>query len=145
MPLWQKFIQSVLSLSEEYNISSIIDVGALLAGCSLKDEIIPWITCHENFNRNRQFKGVSFCHENEWVVYQLSNFEIIKKGTNLPDHETFVIFDEYRTRGADMKMNTNMAAAVSLGPNLTKDNLMQAAGRLRKIGRNQKLVFMMTP
>lgn len=43
-----------------------------------------------------------------------------------------------------MKMSTNMTGAISLGPNLTKDNLMQAAGRLRKIGRNQKLVILMT-
>ena len=42
-------------------------------------------------------------------------------------------------------MKPNMTAVISLGPNLTKDNLMQAAGRLRKIGRNQKVVFLMTP
>jgi len=35
-------------------------------------------------------------------------------------------------------------AALSLGPKLTKDNFMQAAGRLRKLGRNQKLVIMAT-
>ena len=41
-------------------------------------------------------------------------------------------------------MNSNITGVISLGPNLTKDNLMQAAGRLRKIGRNQKIVFVMT-
>ena len=74
----------------------------------------------------------------------MSNNEFVKKGTTIPDHETFVIFDEYRTRGADMKMNANITGVISLGPNLTKDNLMQAAGRLRKIGRNQKIVFILT-
>lgn len=34
-------------------------------------------------------------------------------------------------------MDTNVVAALSLGPDLTKDKFMQAAGRLRKLGRNQ--------
>ena len=55
-----------------------------------------------------------------------------------------MIFDEYRTRGADFKMNSDITGVITLGPNLTKDSLMQAAGRLRKIGRNQKIVIMLT-
>jgi hypothetical protein len=43
-----------------------------------------------------------------------------------------------------MKMSNDIVGLISLGPNLTKDNLMQAAGRLRKIGRNQKIIFVMT-
>lgn len=41
-------------------------------------------------------------------------------------------------------MDTNVIAALSLGPDLTKDKLMQAAGRLRKLGRNQSLIAMAT-
>jgi hypothetical protein len=41
-------------------------------------------------------------------------------------------------------METNVMAALSLGPDLTKDKLMQAAGRLRKLGRNQTLVILTT-
>ena len=50
-----------------------------------------------------------------------------------------MIFDEARTRGADMKLDDNVTAAVSLGPKMGKDKLMQAVGRLRKFGRNQKI------
>jgi hypothetical protein len=39
-------------------------------------------------------------------------------------------------------MNFDVVAALSLGPNMTKDKLMQAAGRLRKLGRNQMLKLM---
>ncbi len=63
---------------------------------------------------------------------------------SIPDHETFVIFDEARTRGADLKMNGDVVAAISLGPKMTKDKFMQAAGRLRKLGRDQKLTIMAT-
>ena len=43
-----------------------------------------------------------------------------------------------------MKMSHDITGVVSLSTLLNKDNLMQAAGRLRKIGRNQKIVFIMT-
>ena len=43
-----------------------------------------------------------------------------------------------------MKMSSDIAAALTLAPNLTKDSLMQAVGRLRKIGRDQKIVILMT-
>ena len=69
----------------------------------------------------------------------------IGRGTTIPDHSTFVIFDEARTRGADLKMAEDVTAALSLGPQMTKDKLMQAAGRLRKIGRNQKMIILATP
>ncbi len=41
-------------------------------------------------------------------------------------------------------METNVMAALSLGPDLTKDKLIQAAGRLRKLGRNQSLTILTT-
>ena len=104
---------------------------------------MEWVANHEKFP-SRKFRGISFCDENVWKVYDLNSHEFIEKGTSIPDHETFVIFDEYRTRGADMKMNADVEAALSLSPVLTKDNLMQAVGRLRKIGRDQKVVILLT-
>jgi hypothetical protein len=43
-----------------------------------------------------------------------------------------------------MKMSADIVGIISLGSNLTKDSLMQAAGRLRKMGRHQKIVFVMS-
>ena len=50
-----------------------------------------------------------------------------------------MIFDEARTRGADIKMKKDTVAMLSLSANMTKDKLMQAAGRLRLLGRSQQL------
>jgi hypothetical protein len=73
--------------------------------------------------------GISFCdNTGRWFVYDIEGKFYIPRGTTIPDHQTFVIFDQARTRGAD----------------LTKDSLMQAAGRLRKLGRNQSLIIMAT-
>jgi hypothetical protein len=41
-----------------------------------------------------------------------------------------------------MKMKMNTVASLSLGPNMAKDKLMQAVGRLRKFGRNQKIYIL---
>jgi len=36
-------------------------------------------------------------------------------------------------------MKTETVAVLSLGPNMTKDKMMQAVGRLRKFGRKQQI------
>ena len=41
-------------------------------------------------------------------------------------------------------MGNDVLAALSLGPGLTKDKIIQAAGRLRKLGRNQSLTILTT-
>lgn len=125
-------------------MASIIDAGAVLASKPLKDHIVPWISKYRQFNPTRKFKGILFCSDNIWKVYKLSSHEFIDRNTSIPDNETFVIFDEYRTRGADVKMDANIAAVLTLNSNITKDSLMQAVGRLRKIGRNQRVVILMT-
>lgn len=56
-----------------------------------------------------------------------------------------MIFDEARTRGADIMMKTNIKAVVTLAPKMTKDKLMQAVGRLRKFGRKQEIYILGTP
>ena len=139
-PQWSRFLESSLQLRNK-QLGCVIDAGALLVGKELR-EIVEWVANHEQFPH--QFRGISFCDENVWKVYDLNSREFIEKGTSIPDHETFVIFDECRTRGADMKMNADVVAALSLSPVLTKDSLMQAVGRLRKIGRDQKVVILLT-
>lgn len=42
-------------------------------------------------------------------------------------------------------MDFDATAVLTLSCSITKDNLMQAVGRLRKIGRNQKVIIMLTP
>lgn len=86
------------------------------------------------------FRGILYCNEiGCWKVYDVSSHTTIDRDTSIPEHQTFVIFDEARTRGADIKMKTSTIAVLSLGPNMTKDKMMQAVGRLRKFGRNQKI------
>lgn len=43
-----------------------------------------------------------------------------------------------------MKMDAGISAVLTLSAGITKDSLMQAVGRLRKIGRNQKVIIALT-
>jgi hypothetical protein len=44
-----------------------------------------------------------------------------------------------------MKMQPNAVASLIIGPKLTKDRLMQGAGRLRQLGVGQRVVMVSTP
>jgi hypothetical protein len=52
-----------------------------------------------------------------------------------------VYLDEAHTRGTDLKLPRNYRAAVTLGASLTKDRLVQACMRMRKLGKGQSVVF----
>lgn len=91
--MWERFLNTVLSLPSEHKVASIIDVGAILASKPMKEHIVPWISRNNKFNIDRKFKGISFCSDNSWKVYKLSTHDEIDRGTSIPDNETFVIFD----------------------------------------------------
>lgn len=55
-------------------------------------------------------------------------------GADLP--QAFTLFDEARCRGADLQLRGDAVGLLTLGPTTTKDKLMQAAGRLRKLVRD---------
>jgi hypothetical protein len=103
-------------LALEKGVGCIIDAGAICVGKSLKNEIVPWIAEHPKFNAAR-FLGISFCgNDGRWLVYDIEGKFYIPRGTTIPDHQTFVVFDQARTRGADLKMDGDIVAALSLGP-----------------------------
>ncbi|OCK75836.1 hypothetical protein K432DRAFT_429141 [Lepidopterella palustris CBS 459.81] len=52
-----------------------------------------------------------------------------------------VFLDEAHTRGTDLELPDDYRAAVTTGPKLTKDRLVQACMRMRKLGKGQSLVF----
>ncbi|KAL5320169.1 hypothetical protein ACEPPN_010970 [Leptodophora sp. 'Broadleaf-Isolate-01'] len=55
--------------------------------------------------------------------------------------QCLVYLDESHTRGTDLKLPDDYRAIVTLGPGLTKDRLVQACMRMRKLGKGQSVVF----
>jgi hypothetical protein len=67
-----------------------------------------------------------------------------KDESPIREHDCFAFFDEARSRGADLKLKQNALALVTIGPNMLKDKLMQAIGRMRLLFAGQKLCFVGT-
>jgi hypothetical protein len=53
--------------------------------------------------------------------------------------DAFVYFDDSRCRGADLKLSPGAVALLTVGVKMCKDKLMQAAGRMRALGKGQKV------
>jgi hypothetical protein len=56
-----------------------------------------------------------------------------------------VFLDQAHTRGTDLKLPDHYRAAVTLGPGVTKDTLVQACMRMRKLGQGQSVTFIVSP
>ncbi|KAF2276617.1 uncharacterized protein EI97DRAFT_450390 [Westerdykella ornata] len=56
-----------------------------------------------------------------------------------------VYLDQSHCRGTDLKLPADARAALTLGPQLSKDALVQAAMRLRLLGDNQSVTFFAPP
>ncbi|GBE85314.1 hypothetical protein SCP_0705010 [Sparassis crispa] len=56
-----------------------------------------------------------------------------------------VYLDDAHTRGTDLKLPRETRAAVTLGPKVTKDRLLQGCMRMRKLGHGQSVLFLAPP
>ena len=121
---------------------AFIDAGALMAGATDNEEVALYLV--ERLGQN--YKGIVYFDlvKNGWWVRDKYGRAWPKHSSPIHERDGFVYFDESRTRGADMKLNINSRAVLTLGPQMCKDKLMQAAGRMRMLEHGQKLVLMAT-
>ncbi|KAI1266298.1 hypothetical protein F5Y18DRAFT_435235 [Xylariaceae sp. FL1019] len=89
-------------------------------------------------------KAVVFINDDDetCVIDRQGRVELLQTSPHATQLEScFIFLDEAHTRGIDLKLPTNYRAAVTLGPSLSKDRLVQACMRLRKLGKGQSVVF----
>jgi len=90
---------------------------------------------------------IFFDHQDELLVL-LRNGDVVPFLTSPFATRTdrcLVFLDQAHTRGTDLKLPDNYRAAVTLGPGVTKDTLVQACMRMRKLGRGQSVTFVLSP
>eukprot|EP00644_Phytophthora_capsici_P009382 jgi/Phyca11/543907/estExt2_Genewise1Plus.C_PHYCAscaffold_130295 len=131
--------ESVLRFTVDKKAQALIDTGALLAGVA-NDVAAEFLLDQPDFS----FAGVTYydssAENNCWMLAEKARrIKVPLKKASMLEKETVVIFDEARSRGSDMKLLPEAAAVLTLGPKLTKDKLMQGAGRMRQLGCNQTL------
>ncbi|KAJ7194004.1 hypothetical protein GGX14DRAFT_586998 [Mycena pura] len=56
-----------------------------------------------------------------------------------------VYLDDIHTRGTDVKLPLKTRAAITLGPGVTKDRLVQGSMRMRQLGQGQSVMFFAPP
>ena len=134
-------VDGILKTIVDYrkSINVILDAGALFLDGTNRDNAVRWL---ELSNRMKIDYAVYF-HLNEIFVcdrqFHHQRFDMSPARERL-DRCIFYI-DEIHTRGTDFKFPNNFRAMVTLGNDLTKDRLVQAAMRMRKLGKHHFLTF----
>ena len=139
---WKKILDMVIKMSQEntYRTCALIDAGALMAGSPNTENVAVYLADHLDATI---YQGVVYFDTNGsgWRVIDHLGRSWLKHSSPIHERDAFVYFDESRCRGADMKLLTNSRAVLTLGPNMCKDKLMQAAGRMRQLEQGQKVVM----
>ena len=143
---WQRLLQYAV---REPGVSVLIDAGALLAGVKNADAavfVIDQLAQSAAVNPlSSRLKGVVY-FDGSWMVRSREGRVQPLRGASILEKDAFVIFDESHCRGADMKLNRDAMAVLTLGPMMAKDKLVQAGGRMRQLGPDgQRLKIVALP
>ncbi|KAL7770262.1 hypothetical protein CFE70_000195 [Pyrenophora teres f. teres 0-1] len=120
----------------------ILDAGAQILELSNIEVAETWLRISNS--AGTKAKAVIFFNDNEELsVLDHNNCVESLQTSPFSKHldECLVYLDQAHTRGTDLKMPKNYRAAVTLGANLTKDTLVQACMRMRKLGKGQSVIF----
>ncbi|KAK2736398.1 hypothetical protein FQN57_000775 [Myotisia sp. PD_48] len=121
----------------------IIDVGALILELQNEQIAERWLS----LTTNQDVQAVVYFNNNKiWVL----NRDGVKAPLNASPYEEamdqcLVYLDEAHTRGTDLKLPGDYRAVVTLGPAITKDRLVQACMRMRKLAKGQSVMFIAPP
>ncbi|UKZ74662.1 hypothetical protein TrVFT333_002332 [Trichoderma virens FT-333] len=130
-----------LVISMEPHVQVILDVGAQILELTNVQLAKAWL---KKVPESQGKKAVIYFddHDELCVIDQQGCVENLQTSPYSQQLDLCLVFlDEAHTRGTDLKLPSYYRAAVTLGPGLTKDRLVQACMRLRKLGRGQSVVF----
>eukprot|EP00798_Chlamydomonas_sp_ICE-L_P016735 gene16735-23007_t len=134
--------QLLLDTAVQEGHHALIDCGAILADTSNRnaaDYVLPILDPD-------RFKGVVYFDTSLqlWMALERRGRCQPKQSSPLAERDAFVIFDDARCRGADMKLRSDAVGLLTMGPGMVKDKMMQAAGRLRQLDKGQGLCLVGT-
>ncbi|RHZ68728.1 hypothetical protein CDV55_106064 [Aspergillus turcosus] len=130
--------------SHDPPVRVIIDVGAQILELSNRSIAQLWLS----LPRSRDVEAAIFFdeHDEAVVVDREGHVEkLISSAFRQRMGMCLVFLDQHHSRGVDLKLPMHYRAAVTLGPRLTKDRLVQACNRMRGLGNGQSLLFVIPP
>ncbi|KAG1857715.1 hypothetical protein DFJ58DRAFT_878168 [Suillus subalutaceus] len=123
-------------------IRVLLDVGAQVLELRNDEVAKMWL----DINQDAQ-AAIFFDRHDELVVctrdHVIEPFSASSFAQQL-DQCVFYLDDEH-TRGTDLKLPRGFRAAVTLGPKVTKDRLVQGCMRMRKLGHGHTVMFFAPP
>jgi len=134
----ERLLQMVVGLERPTQV--ILDVGAQILELGNLDVARRWL----EIQGGSHMQAVVFFDDNDEmaVVDRKGHAEALQTSPYAAQLDVCLVYlDEAHTRGTDLKLPTYYRAAVTLGAGLTKDRLVQACMRLRKLGLGQSVVF----
>ncbi|EER36939.1 conserved hypothetical protein [Histoplasma capsulatum H143] len=132
-------LATVVTMEPEVQV--ILDVGAQILELSNLGVAREWLKMVPDKEKKQ---AVVFFDDNDEisVLDRRGHIEPLQTSSYAKQLDLCLIFlDEAHTRGTDLKLPDYYRAAVTLGANLTKDRLVQACMRMRKLGEGQSVIF----
>ncbi|KAM0229983.1 hypothetical protein ACHAPO_009535 [Fusarium lateritium] len=133
----------ILNLLRSKGIKILIDAGAQILEMENHQLAAAWLDVYPDA------QGAVYFDKNSRIMvqarFQKSPVPLLASpfADNLT--ECVVYIDEAHTRGTDLKLPTYAQGAVTLGISSTKDQIVQAAMRLRQLATTQSISFVAPP
>ncbi|KAJ0423879.1 hypothetical protein BJY00DRAFT_309697 [Aspergillus carlsbadensis] len=141
----QLSVEELLRLTSNQRpaIQVLIDVGAQILESRNKEVAKEWLSMAST----DRAAAVFFDEEDEAMVIDRDGHteRLFASPFSKQMHRCLVFLDQHHSRGVDLKLPSDYRAAVTLGPRLTKDRLVQACHRMRELGNGQSVVFLIPP
>ncbi|KAH7924414.1 hypothetical protein BV22DRAFT_1013320 [Leucogyrophana mollusca] len=125
-------------VAQEPEIQVLLDVGAQMLELRNKELVARWLELKPNT------QAAIYFNENDelTVLSRDGNVELLVSSQFAQRPEQCVLYlDDAHTRGTDVKLPRGFRAAVTLGPKVTKDRLIQGCMRMRKLGNGHSVMF----
>ncbi|KAG8953382.1 hypothetical protein FRC03_011783 [Tulasnella sp. 419] len=138
--------QSFLHLLGEQKpeIRVLLDVGAQILKLSNEEVASEWL----DSNSNPDVQAVVFFNSDDEIFVRARN-GMVEAFVSSPFRQQLdkclLYLDDAHTRGTDFKLPLGTRAAVTLGPKVTKDRLIQGCMRMRKLGHGHSVMFFAPP
>ncbi|KAI9441022.1 hypothetical protein H4582DRAFT_1811232 [Lactarius indigo] len=130
------FLRRLIGHNPEIRV--LLDVGAQMLELQNEELARHWLSLKPNISAAIYFNE----SDHLTVLTQDGTIEpLISSPFNRQLDKCIVYLDDAHTRGTDLKLPRGTRAAVTLGPKVTKDRLLQGCMRMRQLGKGQSVMF----
>ncbi|KAH9980607.1 hypothetical protein BJV74DRAFT_898252 [Russula compacta] len=119
------FLQRLVNKDPEIRV--LLDVGAQMLELRNEELARLWLTLRPDVSAAIFFDD-------------LDHLTVVTPD-GMTEPKCVVYLDDAHTRGTDLKLPRGMRAAVTLGPKVTKDRLVQGCMRMRQLGKGHSVMF----